>query len=381
MKICFVTDSFPTLSKFGGIAAYTRTAACALAERGHEVHVLVARGTEIKESSDGGILLHSRPAKWAPIVGKWLVGFGESVCAAWWLLKLHRKHRFDVVEFPNWEGLGLVSAFLRIAPIVVRLHTSTADSLKAAKRPAKRGEPFLMWSEAMSAKMALGVVTHTVTHRDSSQLSCGLAEVSVIPHGIPIPPTIVPESSLSVLVVGPLNARKDGDTLLAAIPLVLARVPDAHFLLAGPGENDPKAVKFRAAHPDISPQQVQFLGFVSDQELATLYATCAVYASASIFESFGLTFIEAMARGKAVVGCATSAMLEVIEHERSGLLAPPSDPAQFAAAIVKLLLDPELRRTYGAYGREVASEKYSAGTMAAEIEKFFAATLALKKQA
>ena len=170
MKICFVANSYPTLPQFGGIAAYTRTAALALAARGHEVHVLIPNPSAANdEATDGPVHLHLRPVRWMPILGKWLVGLGESICVAWWLLFLHRKYRFDLVEFPNWEGIGLVSTLLRIAPIVVRLHTSTADSIAVSKRQPKRGEAFLIWSEKWSAKMALNVVTHTRTHRDNLQ--------------------------------------------------------------------------------------------------------------------------------------------------------------------------------------------------------------------
>src|SRR5438093_743511 len=120
LRICFVADSYPSLPRFGGIAVYTQIAARALAQRGHEVHVLIASKELHSDATDGTVSLHFRRVRWIPLIGGLLAGFGESFCVAWWLRELHRKYQFDIVEIPNWEGIGLVAAWLRIAPIVVR---------------------------------------------------------------------------------------------------------------------------------------------------------------------------------------------------------------------------------------------------------------------
>ena len=77
------------------------------------------------------------------------------------------------------------------------------------------------------------------------------------------------------------------------------------------------------------------------------------------------------ARGIPVVGCAISAMNEIIANGRTGLLVPPSDPEAFAAAIISLLLDAPLRNRLGDQGRQVAVEHYSAERMAFEMELWY----------
>jgi len=374
MKICFVYESYPTLPPYSGFAMYVQTAARALAARGHEVHVLVGRRGTRSDSTDGPVQLHVRPVRAIPLLGRWLWGLGESICLAWALFVLHRKHRFDVAEFPDWEGMGLATAFLRFVPVVVRLHTATSEAVEARGTTANAGERFGIWAEKTSARLATATVTHSHAHARAIEPAFGLRNVPVIPHGIMVPEAkrTPAASPPAVLCVGKMNPRKGTDTLLAAIPLVLKQVPEAEFWLAGEDRDGRYEKEFHEAFPQIAPGRVRFLQFVSDEQLAELYQTCAVYASASNYESFGFPFVEAMAREKPVVACAVSAMLDVIENETTGLLVPPRDPQAFAAAIVRLLRDPGLRQRFGEAGRRLVVERYSAERMARDLEDFLA---------
>jgi hypothetical protein len=252
-----------------------------------------------------------------------------------------------------------------------------AESIDVKGRLPTRAERFMVWMEKTSARFAKRVVTHSKAHRAKLETDYGIRDVALIPHGVALPPQAsqLPEE-FAVLVVGPCNARKGVETLLAAIPIVLRQFPEAEFWLAGIAEDHPRIRQFRLEHPELKPNSVRFLGFVDAANLHDFYERCAVYASASVYESFGLTFVEAMACGKPVVGCAVSAMPEIIDHERTGLLVPPADPAAFAAAIVRLLGDEGLRSRLGRESRCVAEERFSAGRMAEMIEKFYRETIA-----
>jgi len=376
MKICFVVDSYPGLFRVGGIAVYTQTAARALAQRGHEIHVLVVRRHDPPaDTVDGPVRLHVRPVRWLPVVGDWLTGLGESIGVARHLARLHRQYRFDAVEFPNWEGIGLVGAWLPVTRTVVRLHTSMAESLEVSGKRPSVGDRFMMWAERTSARHAHRVVTHSLAHRDRLKKTYGLGEVTVIPHGIPLPePTpgggTAPESSPPMaLTVGRLNARKGVHTLLKAIPLLFERAPNSELVFVGDSEDHPLARQFRAEHP--LETRVRFAGPLDQPALDRLYSKCAVYFSPSIYESFGLTFVEAMARGKAVVGCDAAAIPELVHHEINGLLTPPNDPVALAGAIGRLLTEPGERERMGRAGEKLAREKYSMERMGAALERFF----------
>ena len=206
------------------------------------------------------------------------------------------------------------------------------------------------------------------------QCSYGLNNVEVIRLGIPLPafdpskPRANPSAPI-VLTVGPLNMRKGAPTLLAAIPLVLARVPNATFWFAGGAEDHESAKRFRAEHPEAT--NVTFLGFVSVERLAELYEACSIYVSPAVYESFGLTFVEAMARAKPVIGCDAGAVPELVENEVNGLLVPPVDPFALADAVVRLLTNPEEQRRFGETGYRIAHEQYSDVKMAERVERYF----------
>jgi glycosyltransferase involved in cell wall biosynthesis len=234
----------------------------------------------------------------------------------------------------------------------------------------------MIWAERVSAQWACRVVTHSQSHRAKLMASYQLSQVEMIPHGIGLPPwngtqTGPQTGRLGVLSVGPLTARKGIQTLLRAIKPVVEAVPEVEFWIAGGGADHAKVVKrFGEEYPELA-GHVRFLGFVADEELARLYEQCALYVSAAIYESFGLTFVEAMARGKATVGCLAGAVPEIVVHEATGLLVPPSDSEAMAAAIVRLLRHPEERTTMGVRGRERAETRFSDAVMAEGIEKLF----------
>lgn len=362
---------------------YTQTAARELAGRGHEVHVLVGLKGERRDFADGAVQVHVRPVRWLPVLCRWMPGLGESGCLAWHLYRLHRRYRFDIVEFPNWEGPALVTVLWRFVPVVVRLHTSTWETVELAGRPPTQRERFLMWAERTSARRANAVVTHSEAHRAESARRLGLRAITVIPHGINLPSeamvTQAEGESLAVLTVGFLNPRKGTDIFLEAIPKVLAEVPKATFWIVGGDPGGRYERQFREQHPQLANGCVQFAGYAPPETLSQYYSRCAVYASASRYESFGLTFVEAMGHGKPVVGCRGGAIPELIEPEVTGLLVPPNDPEAFAAALVRLLRDPALRRRLGAMGRLRAAERYTSERMAERIEAFYRATIAQAK--
>lgn len=375
VTLCFVSDNYPTVSPFGGIGSYTRCAAQTLAARGHEVHVLVVRRKVRRQTlTDGSVQVHLRPARWLPLVGGSLPGLGESLCLAMALWGLQRRHRFDAVEFPNWEGLGLVAVWLGIAPSVVRLHTTTIESVEARRGVPTRAERFLVWAERTSARLADGTVTHSDSHAEKLARAYGLPPARIIPHGIPIPVASAAEETIpaAVLCVGFLNSRKGTETFLKAAASVVGRLPGTEFWLAGVDQGREYESRFRREYPDISEGSVRFLGFVDEAELDRLYNCCAIYASASVYESFGLTFVEAMARGKPTVGCRAGAVPEIVRDGETGLLVPAHDAEAFAEALCRLLAHPGLRSRLGEAGRARAHALYSAERMGEEIEKLFA---------
>lgn len=110
-------------------------------------------------------------------------------------------------------------------------------------------------------------------------------------------------------------------------------------LLIGPETDDLAALR-------PLPATVQTLGYVEGPATALAHAEIVVNLS-KFAESFGLTVLEAMAAGRAVVCYARGHLPELVEDGRSGFLVPPDDPAAAARAVIRLLEDPALRRDIG----------------------------------
>lgn len=111
------------------------------------------------------------------------------------------------------------------------------------------------------------------------------------------------------------------------------RLPRERLLIAGGPQLGVGMERFlRSVDP---PPNVTVLGEVSDEELRRLYATCRGLIATSQDEDFGLTPVEAMASGKAVLAVDEGGYRETVVPGKTGWLLPP-DPAAFCAAITKV---------------------------------------------
>jgi glycosyltransferase involved in cell wall biosynthesis len=100
-------------------------------------------------------------------------------------------------------------------------------------------------------------------------------------------------------------------------------------------------------------QHVQALGQLSETRLAGLYAARPIYASAALYEPFGLSVLEAAQAGCALV------LSDIATHREiwggAAIFVPPRDEAAFAAAIEDLLNDADERQQLGQLARARAS--------------------------
>jgi glycosyltransferase involved in cell wall biosynthesis len=134
-----------------------------------------------------------------------------------------------------------------------------------------------------------------------------------------------------VLTVATLERRKNLETLLAAMPLVRERHPELRLAVAG-GRG------WQA--PNLEAECVLPLGYVDDEELATLYRGAEVFVYPSRFEGFGMPIVEAMACGTPVVASAHRSL-----DESSGDVAVRADPDSaeaIASAVEQALAEHEI---------------------------------------
>jgi rhamnosyl/mannosyltransferase len=162
-----------------------------------------------------------------------------------------------------------------------------------------------------------------------------------------------------VLFVGRFVRYKGLDVLLEA----MRTIPAAAVLAGdGPGRRELERKAKRLGVSD----RVQFVGEVTDEEVAALYQACDVFVLPSVTrqEAFGVVQIEAMARGKPVVSTDLGTGVGWVNvHEDTGLVVPAGDARALSAAVERLLADPLERQKMGAAGRERARSVFAVDRM------------------
>jgi glycogen synthase len=98
---------------------------------------------------------------------------------------------------------------------------------------------------------------------------------------------------------------------------------------------------------------------LEDPDLVNLYNEASVFACPSIYEPFGIINLEAMACETPVVACAVGGIKEVVVDGETGFLVPPEDPDKLAAAISKVLDDPQLAARMGKAGRARVLDQFT----------------------
>jgi phosphatidyl-myo-inositol dimannoside synthase len=165
-----------------------------------------------------------------------------------------------------------------------------------------------------------------------------------------------------LLTVARLEWHKGIDTVIKALPAVLAKYPQARYAVAGVGPRRPQLEQL--ARESGVADAVRFLGMVPDADLPALYNAADLYVGASrrydlLVEGFGISLVEASASGLAVVGGRSGGVPDAVRDGETGILVDPESPAAVSAEINRLLGDAELRRRMGAAGRRAVETYYN----------------------
>ncbi len=117
-------------------------------------------------------------------------------------------------------------------------------------------------------------------------------------------------------------------------------------------------------------------GWLDGEELQCAYAATDVFVTPSIcFDTFGMVNLEAMEHSKPVVATSFGGSSEVVRHGETGLVENPFDLEAFAAAIARLLADPDLRRRMGEAGRRRLLEHFTIERLTDEFLEEYRAAL------
>ena len=169
-------------------------------------------------------------------------------------------------------------------------------------------------------------------------------------HGVPAGAPVVAQASWMI-------PEKGITDLVEAARIVLQRIPQAHFLLAGEGKH---RNEYMTMARDLGMDgHFTWTGLVHNPVAEGLYAAADVVCQVSRWEeAFGWVIAEAMAAGRPLVATRVGGIPELVADGESGFLVAPRAPAEIAGRLVQLLDDSALRARMGAAGRLAAERKF-----------------------
>ncbi|MER6067715.1 glycosyltransferase family 4 protein [Streptomyces sp. NPDC001817] len=166
-----------------------------------------------------------------------------------------------------------------------------------------------------------------------------------------------------VVCVSRLVPRKGQDTLIRAMPRILAAEPDTVLLVVGGGPYE-QDLRRMAAETGVG-DSVRFTGAVPWSELPAHYGAGDVFAmpcrtrrGGLDVEGLGIVYLEASATGLPVVAGDSGGAPDAVLDGETGWVVRGGAPDEAAARIIPLLQDPELRRRMGERGRRWVEEKW-----------------------
>lgn len=351
MHIAFVTPESPYGDELGcGIAAYLGAIVPALADAGHRVTVIAnAKEEKVFEAEKGRVSVHHfrlPSLHWyfarLPLIKnlaplplrqlEWSRAFYRQAA------KVAASKPIDVIESTETGSLFLN----RIAPLVIRLHGSERSFREHSGRPVNVGVRWNDSLEALACKRAAAVTSPSEFHAQqiARRRAWRSGRVRVIPN--PVSSQILQAANefkkngnkeRVVLYAGRLAPVKGIESLLAAARLVQAADPSIRFVLAGPWQmpKPPEAYGLELNHK--TSEGICWVGPQQQAQVIAWYKRASVVVAPSLYESFGITAIEAMAFGVPVIATDAGALPELLPG--AGLV-PKNDHKALAKAVTRV---------------------------------------------
>lgn len=320
-----------------------------LRDRGHEAELVAAINSPLAlRSAEAGIPVHT------------VIRLGLRAWAAFAIRRLIRKKHFDLVHLN--EPHALTAAWLARAHKKLPLLFSRRIGF-----PLRKG-----WATHARYRAVARFVANSKNVAQSLIYS-GIApeRISIVNEGVDISPLPtqnqrqkarehwkMKESEFLFGCVSVFTPEKGQRHLIEALPIVRSSHSEARLLLAGDGacRADLKSLAKQLGQSEA----VLFPGFV--RNVAQVYEALDAFVFPSEFEGLGTALQAAMAYGLPCISTKRGALAEVVDHERTVLVVEP-DAKEFAEAMLRIMIDADVRRNLAELGRREVIERFSADRM------------------
>lgn len=384
MKIAFLTPEYPHVKTgtAGGIGTSIKNLAESLTALGHTVRILVygQKVDAIFEENDI-IIQQIRNVK---IKG-----------VSWYFTRkkiqriiddLHTRQLVDIVEAPDWTG---ITSFVqpKKCSIVIKLHGSDTYFCHLDQRPVKWWNRF---HEKRALQKANGHISVSRFTADKTNELFGLQiPFEIIPNGIN-PEKFLPDVTLqkipnTILYFGTLIRKKGMLELPLIFNQVVIKNPNAQLILVGRDAFDiatGSVSTWQLMQHLFTPEalkQVHYLGGVPYEEVRLHIAQAHVCVFPTFAEALPVSWLEAMAMGKAIVASNIGWAPEVITSGKEGILVYPKEHDAYASAILDLLENESRNTIFGKNAIQKVQTHFSNGSIAEQSLAFYQTVIDKKK--
>ncbi len=393
MKIAFISFEYPPDTADGGIATYVYQAAAMLQSRGHTVEVFAGSrtrsGTEIQLD---GVIVHR--VQMGPRIED-REEFSKVIASLF--VDRHREVDFDVLEGPDYGADA--AATLKLVPdipLVIKLHTphfifrllreadtdlvsQLRERLGALRRrthsyrlEALEHAHALDADEIAAPSRAIATKLIRYWHLEPTKVHLFPLPYNPSPELLRIP---IESKSNIITFIGRLEARKGVLDLASAIPLILKQCPDVKFCFVGRSGNSPNPQQDMRVYLEKRLNSylgsIEFTGALPIDQIPSVLGDTDICVFPSLWDSFGIVCLEAMAAGRGVVGSTAGGMAEIIDSNKYGKVVPPKNPKAIAKAVIELVRNPDLRMKLGAAARNRVLTEYNVERVASLQEKSY----------
>lgn len=169
-----------------------------------------------------------------------------------------------------------------------------------------------------------------------------------------------------ILTLARVIERKGHDNVIEALPKIKEQIPNIKYIIAGNWDEDYFQSLKELVRKLRLDQTVIFTGYVPPDEVKYFYNLCDVYIMPSReleemgdTEGFGITFLEANACEKPVIGGNSGGVSDAVVNGETGFLVNPLDVDEIARKLILLLSDEKLSHRLGKQGRERIEKEYT----------------------
>ncbi len=224
-------------------------------------------------------------------------------------------------------------------------------------------------------KLVDGIITNSNTIKESYRNYGWFDDdfVKVIYNGIIIPETIVaynfsvrfPGKKI-IYSAGRLSEQKGFTWLIEAAAILKKTRNDLIFAISGEGKLEAD-LKKQVANASLEDSFI-FMGFTDN--IYPYLKGCDLFVLASLFEGMPNVVMEAMAMQKPVIATDVNGARELMVDGKTGIIVPPKQPEALAAAIEKIIDNPEILAEFGKFGYERVTHEFTMNAMGNKLEEY-----------